>query len=84
MDMLIARYEKKQNEFELKWAQYQEAKGNMKSFKAVLEKLQTKYADSESNYENGLVRTAEKNYKNAELDADVLLSVASYLAHRVI
>lgn len=84
IDMLLKRYEKKQAEFEEAWARYQEAKGIKTTLKATLEKIQKKYANSESNYENGLVTKAEKNYKNADLDADILLSIASYLAHRAV
>lgn len=84
IDMLLKRYEKKQAEFEEAWARYQEAKGERASLKKTLETIQKRYANSESNYENGLVTKAEKNYKNADLDADILLSIASYLAHRAV
>ena len=84
IDLLIKRYEKKQAEFEEAWARYQEAKGNRNTLKNTLEKLQKKYSNSESDYENGLVAKAERNFKYADLNEDVLLSIASYLAHRVV
>ena len=84
IDLLIKRYEEKQEQFEEAWDRYQEAKGERTTLKATLEKLQKKYANSESDFENGLVAKAEKNYKTADLDADILLSIASYLAHRVV
>ncbi|MBO6088531.1 hypothetical protein J6P92_09350 [bacterium] len=84
LKMLNERYEKHQAEFEAKWAEYQAAKGNKATLKDTLTKLQNKYADSESDYENSLVRHAENNYKDAEIDADVLLSAALYLSHRAV
>ena len=84
LKMLNERYEKHQAEFEAKWAEYQAAKGNKTTLKDTLTKLQNKYEGSESDYENSLVRHAENNYKNAEIDVDVLLSTALYLSHRVV
>ena len=84
VDMLLQRYEKKQAEFEEAWEKYQVAKGERTTLKATMEKIQKKYANSESAYENGLVSKAEKNYKTADLDADIYLSIASYLAHRAV
>ena len=84
MDYLLHKYEKRQAEFEEAWAKYQIAKGEKTTLKATFEKIQKKYEGSESDFENGQVRHAEKDFKNAELDADIYLSIASYLAHRVI
>lgn len=84
IDLLIKRYEKKQAEFEVAWERYQVAKGQRTTLKAALEKIQKKYEGSESAYENGLVKNAEKNYKTADLDADIYLSIVSYLAHRAV
>ncbi len=84
VELLLKRYEEKQAEFEEAWAKYQVAKGQRTTLKAELEKIQKRYANSESDYENGLVDKAEKNYKTADLDADIYLSIASYLAHRAI
>lgn len=84
VDMLIERLEKKQAEFEIAWAKYQEAKGDRMAYKEMFEKLQKKYANSESGYDQGLVTKAQNKYKDAEINSDVLLSIASYLAHRVI
>lgn len=84
MDYLLQKYEKRQAEFEEAWAKYQIAKGEKTTLKATFEKIQKKYEGSESDFENGQVRHAEKDFKNAELDADIYLSIASYLAHRVV
>lgn len=84
VDVLIERFEKKQAEFEEAWARYQEAKGDRMTYKEMLEKLQKKYADSESGYEQGLITKAENKFKDADINSDILLSIASYLAHRVI
>ncbi len=84
MDYLLQKYEKRQAEFEEAWAKYQVAKGERTTLKVTFEKIQKKYEGSESPYDNGLVKTAEKNYKTADLDADIYLSIASYLAHRAV
>ncbi len=83
VDMLIKRYEKKQAQFEQAWAEYQASKDNLAFYKKVMETLEKKYANSESDYENGLVSKAEKNYKNSEMYSDILLSKASDIAHRL-
>ena len=81
LKMLNDRYNKHKAEFETKWAEYQVAKGNKATLKSTMLKLEEKYKDSESDYENSKVKHAQKDYKNAEIDADVLLSVVLYMSH---
>lgn len=84
IDLLNERYEKKQAEFEVAWAEYQEAKNNLKLLEKLYNIIEKKYANSESDFELGQVTKAEKSMKSGEMNADMLLSKASYLAHRVV
>ena len=84
IDELIKRYDKKQDQFEEAWAEYQAAKDNMAFYKKIMEITIKKYQNSESDFENGLVAKAEKNFADAELNSDILLSKASDIAHRVV
>lgn len=84
IDMILKKYEKRKDEFEQAWARYQEAKGEKGDLKKIFEKIKTKYANSESDYENSLVHNAQRNYNDAELDVEILLSIASDIAHRVV
>ena len=84
IDMLIAKYDKKQAQFEVAWAEYQASKDNLAFYKKIMETLEKKYENTESNYEASLVKNAQKNFSNAELNRDILLSNASDIAHRVV
>ena len=84
VDMLNKRYEKKKEEFEKAWAEYQASKENLKFLQKVLEIMTRKYAQSESGYEQGLLKNAQRNYSNGNTWTDVLLSIASDIAHRII
>lgn len=84
IDLLNERYEKKQAEFEVAWAEYQEAKNNLKLLEKLFNAIEKRYANSDSDFELGQVTRAEKSKKSGEMNADLLLSKASYLAHRVI
>lgn len=81
VDYLIKRHEKHQAEFEAAWAEYQASKNNLQFYKKICETMTTKYENSESNYEQGLVTKAEKNFKNADSSTDLLLDKASMIAH---
>lgn len=81
VDYLIKRHEKHQAEFEAAWAEYQASKNNLQFYKKLCETMTTKYENSESNYEQGLVTKAEKNFKNADSSTDLLLDKASMIAH---
>ncbi len=84
IDYLIKKYDKKQAEFEQAWAEYQASKNNLNFYKKILETIEKKYENSDSNYELSLVDQADKNKINAEHMSDILLSKASDIAHRVI
>lgn len=84
IDLLNERYEKRQAEFEVAWAEYQEAKNNLKLLERLYDIIEKKYANSESDFELGKITTAEKNKRSGEMNADILLSKASSIAHRVV
>lgn len=84
VDFLIKKYDKKQAEFEVAWAEYQAAKDSVKFYKKVFETIEKKYENTDSNYEMSLVSKADKNMITAERNSDILLSKASDIAHRVI
>lgn len=84
MDMLNKRYEKKKAEFEVAWAEYQQLKNHQKFLEKILTILLRKYADSESGYEQSLVRNAQNNFRNGEINTDIALSNASDIAHRLV
>lgn len=81
VDYLIKRHEKHQEQFEAAWAEYQASKNNLQFYKKICETMTTKYENSESNYEKGLVSKAEKNFKSADSSTDLLLDKASMIAH---
>lgn len=84
IDLLNERYEKRQAEFEAAWAEYQEAKNNLKLLEKLYNAIEKKYANSESDFELGQVTKAEKSKRSGEMNADILLSKASSIAHRVV
>lgn len=69
IDLLNERYEKKQAEFEVAWAEYQESKNNVKLLERIYNILQNKYGDSESNFERSQLAQAERNYNNADMSS---------------
>ena len=84
IDLLNERYEKKQAEFEVAWAEYQQAKDNLKLLEKIYLIIENKYSNSESDFEISQVKNAKKAFNNGELSASILLSKASDIAHRVI
>lgn len=84
VDYLIQRHEKQQEKFEAAWAEYQASKNNLQFYKKICETLTKKYENSDSNYEQGLITKADKNYSNAEMTTDQLLDKASMIAHSFI
>lgn len=84
IDYLNERYEKKQEQFEIAWAEYQEAKNNLKLLEKVYNILMNKYNDSDSAYEQGQLEKAYKNKLNSSWLVDALLAKASDIAHKVI
>lgn len=84
IDLLIKRHEKKQAEFEVAWAEYQESKNNLKLLEKIYNVLEKKCAGSESNCDLSKLAQAEKALNNGRMSSDGLLSKASYLAHRVV
>lgn len=84
IDMLNEKYEKKQAEFEAAWAEYQEAKNNLKLLKKIYEILEKKYANSDSDFEHSKIELAFKNARSSELNADALLGKCSDIAHRIV
>ncbi len=83
IDFLNERYEKKQAEFEVAWAEYQASKDNLKLLEKIYDTLENKYANSDSNFELGQLAKAKKAFTDGEMNTDNLLSKASYLAHRI-
>ncbi len=61
IDLLNERYEKRQAEFEVAWAEYQEAKNNLKLLEKLYNAIEKQYANSESDFELGKITIAEKN-----------------------
>ncbi len=84
IDYLIKRHEKQQEKFEAAWAEYQASKNNLQFYKKICETVTKKYENSDSNYEQGLITKADKNYTNAEMTTDQLLDKASMIAHSFI
>ena len=84
VDYLIKRHEKQQEKFEAAWAEYQASKNNLQFYKKVCETVTKKYENSDSNYEQGLITKADKNFTNAEMTTDLLLDKASMIAHTFI
>lgn len=83
VEYLIKKHEKHQEKFEAAWAEYQAAKDNLQFYKKICEIMTKRYENSESNFEQGLISKSEKNYKAADLSADILLSKASSIAHSI-
>ena len=81
-NMLIKKYDKQSADFEVAWEEYQQTKNQAAFYKKVLATLAAKYEDSESGYEQGLVRQAQNNYKNANIYSDIALGKASDIAHK--
>lgn len=84
VDYLIQRHEKQQEKFEAAWAEYQASKNNLQFYKKICETVTKKYENSDSNYEQGLITKADRNYSNAEMTTDQLLDKASMIAHSFI
>lgn len=84
IDLLNERYEKKQAEFEIAWAEYQEAKNNLKLLERLYEIIENKYSGSDSDYELGQVTKAEKSFRAGEMNAEHLLLKSRDIAHRLV
>ena len=84
MDMLNKRYEKKKEEFEIAWAEYQELKNHQRFLRKILEIMLRRYQNSESGYEQSLIRNARNNYRDGSINTDIALSNASDIAHRLV
>ncbi len=83
IDLLNERYEKKQAEFEVAWAEYQESKNNLKLLQRIYDILQNKYGDSESNFEQSQLAQAEKNFNNADMSSWNKLLKCRDISHRL-
>ncbi len=83
IDLLNERYEKKQAEFEVAWAEYQETKNNLKLLERIYNILQNKYGDSESNFEQSQLAQAEKNFNNADMSSWNKLLKCRDISHRL-
>lgn len=83
IDLLNERYEKKQAEFEVAWAEYQESKNNVKLLEKIYNILQNKYGDSESNFEQSQLARAEKNFNNADTSSWNKLLKCRDISHRL-
>lgn len=83
IDLLNERYEKKQAEFEVAWAEYQESKNNLKLLERIYDILQNKYGDSESNFEQSQLAQAEKNFNNADMSSWNKLLKCRDISHRL-
>lgn len=83
VDMLITRYDKKKAEFIKAWHEYQESKDNLEFLRKTLDIISKKYEKSESGYEQSLVKKAKNNYSKGSTITDILLSIASDIAHRL-
>lgn len=83
IDLLNERYEKKQAEFEVAWAEYQESKNNLKLLEKIYNIIQNKYGDSESTYEQSQLAQAEKNFNNADMSTWNQLLKCRDISHRL-
>lgn len=83
IDLLNERYEKKQAEFEVAWAEYQESKNNVKLLERIYNILQNKYGDSESGYERSQLAQAEKNFNSADMSTWNKLLKCRDISHRL-
>jgi hypothetical protein len=81
-ELLLDRYEKKKEEFDVLWAKYQAAKGEAANMKKVCERLLREYQSKQdisirTNYIN-----AEHKFSDADMWAGIFLSEAGDVAHR--
>ena len=82
-DMLIARYEKKNKEFDEMWERYQAAKAEAADMKRVCERLLKEYQTNQSSSTRSKYIEAEDLYTKADGAADILLGLARDIAYRV-
>lgn len=83
-DMLIERYTKKKDEFEEVWTKYQLAKGEAADMKRTCEKLLQEYQNNENSSTKGKYVTAEKQYTDSKMWAEIYLSSARDVSHRAV
>lgn len=83
-DLLMERYENKKNEFEEIWEKYQFAKGQAADMKKTCERLLREYQRNENSIRKSQYITAENNYKDADMWADIYLSSAMDASHRAV
>jgi hypothetical protein len=85
MDLLIAKHEQKMAEFDEIWAKYQMAKAQRADLKKTCERLLVEYQNSnDSSVKKGQYNNAYREYSEADLDADIYLSIARDISHRVV
>lgn len=82
-DLLLERYSKKKDEFDEVWAKYQLAKGEAADMKKVCENLLREYQRNETSSVKGKYIDAEKQYSDANMWAEIYLSNAMDVSHRV-
>ena len=82
--MLMERYTKKKDEFEEIWTKYQIAKGEAADMKRTCEKLLQEYQTNENSSTKGKYITAEKQYTDSKMWAEIYLSSAMDASHRAI
>ena len=82
-DMLIDRYEKKNQEFDEMWAKYQAAKGEAADMKRACERILKEYQYNQSSSARSKYIETEHAYNEADMWADIYLGLAGDIAHRV-
>lgn len=82
-DLMIARYEKKQAEFEEIWAKYQIAKGEAADMKKACERILREYQQNQSSSVRGKYLAQEHKYNEANMWADIYLGEAMDASHSV-
>ena len=82
-DMLIDRYEKKNQEFDEMWAKYQAAKAEAADMKKACERILKEYQTNQSSSTRSKYIAAERARNEADILTDIYLGLAGYIAHRV-
>jgi hypothetical protein len=82
-ELLLDRYERKKEEFDILWAKYQAAKGEAANMKKVCERLLREYQSKQDVSVRSRYINTERNFQEADMWADIYLSEAGDVAHRV-
>ena len=82
-ELMMDRYERKPAEFEEIWAKYQAAKGEAADMKKACERILREYQQNQNSSLRGRYLAQEHKYNEADMWADIYLSEAMEVSHRV-